>query len=195
MMYVFQLLKLALLAGVTVSLWTVRVALTAHGRRYASALVATVEAIAFATVFAQALDSIDSPTRLAAYGVGVGTGTLAGLAIDQCISSGSHDTLRRTPAGLEIETSHREPSSHVIRTESTLERAAHPTESSNKERPMSQHHDLNELNRRPTELRAEAARHRLVRIARRRSETSTGWHTTARTVMVPQQPATNSEGN
>jgi hypothetical protein len=51
-MYLFHLLKLALLAGLTVSLWTVRVAFTARVRRYSGALVATAEAMAFATVFA-----------------------------------------------------------------------------------------------------------------------------------------------
>ena len=82
-MYVLHLLELALLAGLTVSLWTVRVALTARRRRYAGALVATVEALVFATVFARVIESVDSPVQLAAYGVGVGAGTLVGLAIEE----------------------------------------------------------------------------------------------------------------
>lgn len=87
-MHVLPLFKIALLASITVSLWTVRVALTARGRRYAGALVAVVEAMTFATVFAEVLDSVDSPTRLSAYGIGVGAGTLAGLAIDQRLRHG-----------------------------------------------------------------------------------------------------------
>lgn len=82
-MYFIQLLELSLLAGLTVSLWTVRVALMARGRRAAGALVATAEAVTFVTVFARVLESIDSPAKLAAYGIGVGAGTLAGLAIDE----------------------------------------------------------------------------------------------------------------
>ena len=82
-MYLLHLLELAVLAGLTVSLWTVRVALTARRRRYAGALVATAEALAFATVFARVIESVDSPLQLAAYGLGVGAGTLAGVAIDE----------------------------------------------------------------------------------------------------------------
>lgn len=80
---------LVALAAVTVSLWTVRVALTARGRRSAAALAATVESMLFASVFAQVLDSIDSPTRLVAYGLGVGVGSLAGLALDTRLDASS----------------------------------------------------------------------------------------------------------
>ena len=105
-MYLLRLLELAVLAGLTVSLWTVRVALTARRRRYAGALVATAEALVFATVFARVIESVDSPSQLAAYGVGVGIGTLAGLAIDErgvlvgCRQGDSPDADRQDERGV-----------------------------------------------------------------------------------------------
>lgn len=126
-MHLLALFKISLLASITVSLWTVRVALTARGRRYAGALVAVVEAMTFATMFAEVLDSVDSPTRLSAYGIGVGAGTLAGLAIDQRIRLGSRtasrhhrDALRRPPSpdsDTRRKLTTRSPNAHVRRDE------------------------------------------------------------------------------
>lgn len=85
-MVLIELVGLAALASLAVSLWTVRVALTARGHRIAGSLVASLEAVTFATSFAQVLDSLDSPARVFAYAVGVAAGTLAGLSADRVIS-------------------------------------------------------------------------------------------------------------
>jgi uncharacterized protein YebE (UPF0316 family) len=82
-MHILHLAALTVLASVSVSLWTIRVALTARGRRCSAAIVSSVEAITFVLAFGRALASLDSPVRMAAYGVGVGAGTLLGLAAEQ----------------------------------------------------------------------------------------------------------------
>ena len=98
-MHLLPHVKIALLASVTVSLWTVRVALMARGRRYVGAAVAIAEAMTFATVFAEVLASVDSPTRLTAYGLGVGAGTLGGLTIDQRFRTGAREASPPESAG------------------------------------------------------------------------------------------------
>lgn len=80
---VLQLVSLTLTAALGVSLWTVRVALTSRGRRFAGALVSSVEAVTFATTFSRVLESLDSPVRLAAYAAGVATGTWLGLQLEE----------------------------------------------------------------------------------------------------------------
>jgi uncharacterized protein YebE (UPF0316 family) len=82
-MYLLDLASLTVLASCSVSLWTIRVALTARGRRRAAAVAASIEAVTFVVAFGRALDSLDSPIRMAAYGLGVGAGTLLGLAAEQ----------------------------------------------------------------------------------------------------------------
>lgn len=85
------LLRLAALVGmgtVSVSLWTVRVALTARGRRLAASLTAGVEAVVFVLVFASVLSSLDSPVEVAGYAVGVAAGTLLGVVVDARLSTG-----------------------------------------------------------------------------------------------------------
>lgn len=71
------------LAMFSVGLWTVRVAVTARGRRIAGASVAAIEATVFAAAFSRLLADLDSPVRIAAYAVGVAAGTLLGLHIDE----------------------------------------------------------------------------------------------------------------
>jgi uncharacterized protein YebE (UPF0316 family) len=73
----------AALAMLSVGLWTVRVALTARGSRLIGSSVAAVEATVFAAAFSRLLGDLDSPARIAAYGIGVAVGTLTGLWIDQ----------------------------------------------------------------------------------------------------------------
>ena len=80
-----------LLAVLSVSLWTVRVALAARGRRVAGAAVAAVEATTFVVAFRQLAVDLAAPGRLFAYGVGVAGGTLLGLAIDSRVSRGQSE--------------------------------------------------------------------------------------------------------
>jgi uncharacterized protein YebE (UPF0316 family) len=76
----------ASLALLSVSLWTGRVALTAKGRKAASALVAAVEATIFVVAFSRLLTGLDSPIRIVAYAAGVAGGTLLALAVDCVIN-------------------------------------------------------------------------------------------------------------
>jgi uncharacterized protein YebE (UPF0316 family) len=73
---------------VSVSLWTVRVALTARGRQLGSSLTAGVEAVVFALAFASVLASLHSPVEVAGYAVGVALGTLLGVKLDSRLSTG-----------------------------------------------------------------------------------------------------------
>jgi hypothetical protein len=79
---IMDLAGTAALAMLSVGLWTVRVALTARGSRVMGSSVAAAEATVFAAAFSRLLGDLDSPARIAAYGLGVAGGTLAGLWID-----------------------------------------------------------------------------------------------------------------
>jgi uncharacterized protein YebE (UPF0316 family) len=76
------------LATLSVGLWTLRVAVTARGFRTAAAIIAAVEAIIFVLAFSRVIDGLTAPGRIAAYGAGVGVGTLLGLTIDRRLSRG-----------------------------------------------------------------------------------------------------------
>lgn len=76
------------LASISVSLWTLRVAVAAAGRRLAAAAIAAVEAVLFAAAFSALITALDDPWRIGAYAVGVAVGTLAGLTADERISRG-----------------------------------------------------------------------------------------------------------
>lgn len=73
------------LAVASVGLWTLRVALTARGLRVAGSLVAMLEAVVFVLAFSHVLGSLETPGRVVVYGLGVGTGTFAGLTLDSLI--------------------------------------------------------------------------------------------------------------
>lgn len=79
---------MALLAITSVGLWTLRVALTARGRRAVGATVAAVEAVIFAVAFTNVAAHLDSPFRVAGYAAGVAFGTVLGLTADRRISAG-----------------------------------------------------------------------------------------------------------
>ena len=72
----------AVLAMASVSLWTLRVALTARNHKAMAAVAAAVEATVFALAFSRILSSLDSVVQVAAYATGVGCGTLVGLTIN-----------------------------------------------------------------------------------------------------------------
>ena len=79
---------MALLAITSVGLWTLRVALTARGRRTIGATVAAVEAVIFAVAFTNVAAHLDSPLRIAGYAAGVAFGTVLGLTADRRLSAG-----------------------------------------------------------------------------------------------------------
>ena len=79
---------MALLAMASVGLWTLRVALTARGRRPIAATVAAVEAVVFAVAFTNVAAHLDSPVRIAGYAGGVAFGTVMGLTADRRLSAG-----------------------------------------------------------------------------------------------------------
>jgi uncharacterized protein YebE (UPF0316 family) len=76
----------AALAVTCVTLWTVRIAVTARGSRLLGAILAATEAMVFITIFSQIVDGFDSPHRILAYGVGVAIGTTLGLTVDRRIN-------------------------------------------------------------------------------------------------------------
>jgi uncharacterized protein YebE (UPF0316 family) len=98
--------SMALLAISSVGLWTLRVALTARGRRGIGATVAAVEAVIFAVAFTHVAAHLHSPVRVGGYAAGVALGTMLGLTADHYISPGvsevdivvprlDHDTVER----------------------------------------------------------------------------------------------------
>ena len=79
---------MAVLAFVSVGLWTLRVAFTARGRKLAGAAIAALEAVVFALVFSRLVADLGSWDRIAGYALGVAVGTAAGLLINERTSQG-----------------------------------------------------------------------------------------------------------
>ena len=86
----------SVLATLAVSLWTLRVALTARNRRVLAAVTASVEATIFALAFSRLLTSLDSASQVIAYAIGVGIGTLIGLTINERLTPTTDSALRGT---------------------------------------------------------------------------------------------------
>jgi uncharacterized protein YebE (UPF0316 family) len=84
---------MAAAALVSVGLWTLRVALTARGRKLAGAAVAALEASVFVVVFGSLVTDLDQPVRLGGYAVGVAVGTLLGITADKHMAQG-HSEVR-----------------------------------------------------------------------------------------------------
>jgi uncharacterized protein YebE (UPF0316 family) len=84
-------LQMAGLAVVSVSLWTLRVALTARGRKVAGAVTAGLEAVVFILVFSRAAADLARIELLVGYAAGVALGTLAGVALDERLSAGQSE--------------------------------------------------------------------------------------------------------
>lgn len=82
---------MASMALVSVGLWTLRVTLTAHGRKLLGAGAAAVEAVVFAMVFSSLAASLHDPARVVGYAVGVAAGTLLGLFIDERTARGTSE--------------------------------------------------------------------------------------------------------
>jgi uncharacterized protein YebE (UPF0316 family) len=82
---------MAALAVLSVGLWTLRVAVTARGRKLLSAIVAAVEALVFAVAFTSLASRLDAPGPVVGYAVGVAGGTLLGLFLDEHVSRGESE--------------------------------------------------------------------------------------------------------
>ena len=82
---------MTLLAMTGVGLWTLRVALTARGRKLVGAGVAAIEAVVFALAFTSVASNLGSPVRLTGYAVGVALGTLLGLAVNERLPAGASE--------------------------------------------------------------------------------------------------------
>jgi uncharacterized protein YebE (UPF0316 family) len=78
-----EMLGTAGLAIGGVTLWTVRVAVTARGSRALAAALAATEAMLFIVAFSQLMSGFHSPHRVIAYGIGVAIGTILGLTLDK----------------------------------------------------------------------------------------------------------------
>jgi uncharacterized protein YebE (UPF0316 family) len=79
------------LAVVSVSLWTLRVALTARGRKVAGSLTAGLEAVVFILAFSRVAQDLSDIERLLGYAAGVAIGTLAGVFLDERLSTGQSE--------------------------------------------------------------------------------------------------------
>jgi len=87
----FEFSQMAGLAMVSVSLWTLRVALTSRGRRVAGSVTAGVEAVVFVVVFSRVAEDLAVVHNLVGYAVGVGIGTLVGVSLDERLSVGQSE--------------------------------------------------------------------------------------------------------
>jgi uncharacterized protein YebE (UPF0316 family) len=81
----FAVLTTAVLAMASVSLWTLRVALTARNHAAAAVAVASVEATVFVAAFSRMMTRLDSVGQIVAYALGVAAGTLIGIAVERRI--------------------------------------------------------------------------------------------------------------
>jgi uncharacterized protein YebE (UPF0316 family) len=88
---VLNSLEMMGLALVSVSLWTLRVALTARGRKVAGSITAGLEALVFLLVFSRAAADLQAVERLVGYAFGVALGALAGMMLDERLSTGQSE--------------------------------------------------------------------------------------------------------
>ena len=79
------------LAVMSVGLWTLRVALTARGRKVAGSITAGLEALVFLVAFSSVLSNMDAISRVIGYAGGVGLGTLLGVYVDERLSAGQSE--------------------------------------------------------------------------------------------------------
>jgi uncharacterized protein YebE (UPF0316 family) len=84
-------LRMAGLAVMSVGLWTLRVALTARGRRVAGSLTAALEAVVFLVAFSRVMSDMEAIERVVGYASGVAVGTLLGVMIDERLSAGQSE--------------------------------------------------------------------------------------------------------
>lgn len=90
-------LEMAGIAVVSVGLWTLRVALTARGRKVAGSVTAGTEAIVFLLAFSSVLGDLAAVERVIGYALGVAGGTLLGVIADERLSTGQSEVRIVTP--------------------------------------------------------------------------------------------------
>lgn len=83
--------EMAVIAMLSVGLWTLRVALTSRGRRVAGAVAAGMEALVFLLAFSTILRDLDALEKVIGYALGVAAGTLLGLYVDDRLSAGQSE--------------------------------------------------------------------------------------------------------
>jgi uncharacterized protein YebE (UPF0316 family) len=88
---ILSTVSMAGMAIVSVSLWTLRVALTARGRKVAGSLTAGLEAIVFLLAFSTVLTDLTAIEKIAGYALGVAAGTLLGVVVDSRLSAGQSE--------------------------------------------------------------------------------------------------------
>ena len=91
------------LAVGSVSLWTLRVALTARGSRTLGSVVAATEAVVLLLAFSHVTGSLDAPIHVSIYGGGVGIGTYVGLSVDGALRACGGPSDRCPPATVQAE--------------------------------------------------------------------------------------------
>lgn len=77
-----------MLALLSVSMWTFRIAIAARGLKLASSAMASVEAVIFAMTFSKLVTDLGSPGRILGYAAGMGAGTAVGLALNDRTARG-----------------------------------------------------------------------------------------------------------
>jgi uncharacterized protein YebE (UPF0316 family) len=95
-------LEMTGLAMMSVGLWTLRVALTARGRKLAGSITAAIEALVFLFAFSSVMKDMDAIERVVGYAIGVGLGTLLGVFLDERLSAGQSEVRIVTP-GTDLE--------------------------------------------------------------------------------------------
>jgi uncharacterized protein YebE (UPF0316 family) len=88
---VVEFLQMAGLAVISVSLWTLRVALTSRGRRVAGSSIAGIEAVVFVVAFSRVAADLAVLHNLIGYALGVTLGTLVGMFLDERMSAGQSE--------------------------------------------------------------------------------------------------------
>jgi uncharacterized protein YebE (UPF0316 family) len=109
---------LALLAMLSVCLWTLRVAATTRGYRLLAPPLAAVEAIVYATAFGRLLTDLGSVERKLAFGPGVAAGTyVAMIAADRFSAATASSPLAppgiRSRRATRLDGRHRRPRSRA----------------------------------------------------------------------------------
>lgn len=82
MSLIIELLGTAALAMTIVTIWTLRVAVTARGAKAMASILSATEAMLFIVAFSRLIENLDSIQVIGAYGFGMAAGTWAALSLD-----------------------------------------------------------------------------------------------------------------
>lgn len=122
-----ETLTLMLMSMGSVGLWTLRVMMAAHDRRFIASGVAALEAVVFALSFSQLLGNLDQVHRLAGYSAGVALGTFAGMCLSQHLPSGRRHVAAdrsRLSSAVRVDARHPEPATSPKPRSSAFRRCA-----------------------------------------------------------------------